>query len=95
MIVRILNEGQWTVTDDIITELNVVDDAIEQAVDVNDQERLSQALGQLLEKIRAHGERVADEDLVDSDLILPDASATVDEVRDWLSEGNEGLIPGR
>lgn len=95
MIVRILNEGQWTVPDRILDELNVVDDAIEQAVDVNDQDRLSQALGQLLEKIRAHGEPVPDEDLVDSDLILPDGSATVEEVRDWLTEGNEGLIPGR
>lgn len=95
MIVRILNEGQWTVADGILDELNVVDDAIEQAVDVNDQDRLSQALSQLLDKIRAHGEPVADEDLIDSDLILPDASATVDEVRDWLTDGNEGLIPGR
>ena len=34
-----------------------------------------------------------DDDLQDSDLILPDADSTLDDVRRLLSESEEGLIP--
>ena len=34
MIVRILNEGQWHLTDDAVRGLNSFDDAVEQAVAV-------------------------------------------------------------
>ena len=34
-----------------------------------------------------------DEELEDSDLILPDADATLDEVQDLLSDSDEGLVP--
>ena len=42
--------------------------------------------------VRDRGEALADEELVDSDLIVPDAEASLDEVRDLLDE--DGLIPG-
>ena len=32
--------------------------------------------------------------LDESDLILPPADATIDEVRELLSDSDEGLIPG-
>lgn len=96
MIVRILNEGQWELDDSAISELNPLDDAIEEAIDAGDQARLSESLGALLDKVRSLGTAVSDDSLTDSDLILPDASATLDEVRDWLvdSGSGEGLIPG-
>jgi len=37
---------------------------------------------------------VPDEELADSDLILPAADSTLDEVHQLLSESEEGLIPG-
>ena len=96
MIVRILNEGQWELADEAIADLNPLDDAIEEAIDAGDQAELSRALGALLDKVRSLGTVVSDDSLVDSDLILPDASATLDEVSDWLvdSGSGEGLIPG-
>ena len=93
MIVRILGEGQWRLPEDALTELNGLDDAVEQAVAANDADRLAGALHELLEKVRAGAEVPADE-LHDSDLILPSSDATLDEVRALLNDAEEGLIPG-
>ena len=94
MIVRILNEGQWQLTDDAVRGLNSFDDAVEQAVTAGDQDQLTKALHTLLDRIRTTGTRLPDESLEDSDLILPATDSTLDEVRLLLSESEEGLIPG-
>jgi hypothetical protein len=94
MIVRILNEGQWHLTDDAVRGLNSFDDAVEQAVTAGDQDQLTQALHTLLDRIRTTGTRVPDKELADSDLILPAADSTLEDVRQLLSESEEGLIPG-
>jgi PspAA-like protein len=93
MIVRILNEGQWELRDEAVRSLNSVDDELEKAVAANDQERLSATLGSLLDQVRDSGRVLPDNDLRDSDLILPAADSTVEEVRALLSESSEGLIP--
>ena len=49
-------------------------------------------LDALLNAVRAAGTPLPDESLEDSDLILPPADATLEEVRELLSD--EGLIPG-
>jgi hypothetical protein len=93
MIVRILNEGQWELSDDAVRSLNSVDDELEKAVAANDQERLAATLGTLLNQVRDSGRVLSDDDLRDSDLILPAADSTVEDVRALLSESSEGLIP--
>jgi hypothetical protein len=93
MIVRILNEGQWELSDEAVRSLNLVDDELEKAVAANDQERLTTTLGSLLDQVRDSGRVLPDDDLRDSDLILPAADSTVEEVRALLSESSEGLIP--
>jgi hypothetical protein len=50
------------------------------------------ALDALLDKVRAVGAPLPDEELVPSDLVLPSSDASLDEVRELL--GDEGLIPG-
>ena len=81
-------------TDDAVRGLNSFDDAVEQAVTAGDQDRLTTALRTLLDRIRTTGTRVPDEELQDSDLILPAEDSTLAEVRQLLSESEEGLIPG-
>ncbi len=94
MIVRILNEGQWTLQDSALAELNELDDSVSAAVDTGDQALLGTALQSLLQKVRALGEPLPDDSLDDSDLILPSVDATVAEVQQLLVESEEGLIPG-
>jgi hypothetical protein len=92
MIVRILGEGQWDVADDQMAALNELDAAVESAIDGGDRETFSQSLDALLNAVRTVGVTLADESLEDSDLILPPADATLEEVRDLLND--DGLIPG-
>ena len=94
MIVRILNEGQWRLTDEAVRGLNSFDDAVEQAVASGNQDQLTRALHSLLDRIRTTGTPIPDEELEDSDLILPDADSTLEDVQQLLSESEEGLIPG-
>ncbi|HET9648592.1 MAG TPA: hypothetical protein VFP34_10220 [Microlunatus sp.] len=94
MIVRILGEGQWTVSDVDVTDLNELDAEVERAVSADDQAELSAALTRLLDEVRTKGTMLPDEELHDSDLILPAADSTIDDVRALLSESGEGLIPG-
>jgi hypothetical protein len=93
VIVRILGEGQWEVDDGAVADLNALDDAVETAVADSDAERLASALHSLLEEVRTVGTPVPDSELEDSDLILPAADATLDEVRELLSGSDEGLVP--
>lgn len=93
MIVRILGEGQWRMDDAARGALNQVDDAVEAAVRSGDQAELARALQELHDTVRSLGTVVADDELADSDLILPDVDATVDEVRKLLTGSDEGLIP--
>ena len=93
MIVRILNEGQWELSDEAVRGLNSLDDAVDKAVASGDQGQLAAALQALLDRVRIAGTVVPDDELRDSDLILPDADSTVEDVRALLSDSDEGLIP--
>ena len=92
MIVRILGEGQWEVAEEHLVELNKLDEAVEKAVESGDQVMFSQSFAALLDSVRTAGERLPDDTLHDSDLILPPADASLEEVRHLLED--EGLIPG-
>ena len=93
MIVRILTEGQWELGDEAVRRLSPLDDEVEKAVRTGDQTELAEALHALLEQVRSSGRPVPDDQLLDSDLILPSTDATVEEVRELLSGSEEGLIP--
>lgn len=93
MIIRILTEGQFDVSDSEVEGLNVLDESLEAAVEAGDAGAFSAALAALLERVRTVGSEVATDELVPSDLLLPYSDATLSEVRDLLS--GDGLIPGR
>ncbi len=94
MIVRILNEGQWNVPDGVVSDLNGLDDAVEQAFKAGDQDQLAAALTSLLNRVKAVGTPVPDDELQDSALILPASDSTLEDVEALLNESEEGLIPG-
>jgi hypothetical protein len=92
MIVRILGEGQFEVADAELTRLNELDAAVEAEIDAGTEESFRARLTELLDGVREVGAPLADDSLEDSDLILPPADATLEEVREMLSD--DGLIPG-
>ena len=92
MIVRISGEGQFSVDDAATADLNRLDSELEAAVNRNDEAAFTAALHGLLEQVRAQGSPLPADTLEPSDLILPPQDASMDEVREMLTE--EGLIPG-
>ena len=92
MIVRILGEGQLEVAESATRELNVLDAALEKAVNSGDEEAFRPALTALLDRVRALGAPLATDALEPSDLIFPPADAGLEEVRGMMTE--EGIIPG-
>lgn len=92
MIVRIQGEGQFRLPDETLDEINVLDAALEAALEQTDEAVFAAALGALLDRVRSVGEALDPEEIVESDVILPAADATEEEVRSMLTE--EGLLPG-
>lgn len=92
MIVRILGEGQYDIDEGSLTELNGLDEAVESAVEADDEGAFRSALRALLDGVRAHATQHDADALDESDLILPPADASIGEVRELLS--GDGLIPG-
>lgn len=92
MILRILGEGQFEVSDDEISALNELDERLIAQIEAGDEESFQEALSAMAAWVRAHGTPVAEDYLGPSDLMLPRADATIEEVRELL--GDEGLIPG-
>jgi hypothetical protein len=92
VIIRILGEGQFDVPDEALDRLNGLDEAVEKGVESGDREAFSGALAALLDGVRDLAVPHEEGTLDTSDLILPHADATLEEVRDLLS--GDGLIPG-
>jgi hypothetical protein len=91
VIVRIMGEGQLAVQEGELSALNSLDSELESAIESGDEEKFRSALHALLEQVRTVGKTLPAEDLAPSELILPPADATMDEVRAML--GDAGLIP--
>ncbi|MEU6065702.1 MULTISPECIES: PspA-associated protein PspAA [Streptomyces] len=92
MIVRIMGEGQVRLADSHLAELNKLDDELLSEMENGDGPAFRRTLQALLTKVRDLGEPVPDDALTPSDLILPSPDATLEEVRELLSD--DGLIPG-
>jgi len=92
MIVRILGEGQYDVPDAELDRLNELDAAVEAEIDAGNEEAFAARLADLLDGVRQIGTPLANDSLDDSDLILPPADASLEEVREMLAD--DGLIPG-
>lgn len=92
MIVRIMGEGQFDVPEDALDRLNELDSAVESAVANQDHDGFRAALADLLDGIRAVATQHPDDALDESDIIVPPADATLEQVRELLND--DGLIPG-
>ncbi|MFF5424334.1 MULTISPECIES: hypothetical protein [unclassified Streptomyces] len=92
MIVRIMGEGQWKLADSHVAELNALDDELLAEMESGDEDGFRRTLGALLDGVRRIGVPLPDDSLEPSELILPAAGASLDEVRGMLTD--DGLFPG-
>jgi hypothetical protein len=91
MIVRISGEDQYRLADGQTAELNELDNAVVFACEGGDEQSYKRTFAALLDYVRANGERVADDELAGSDLILPPADLSFEEAGKAFN--GEGLIP--
>ncbi|MFJ2947023.1 hypothetical protein ACIO8H_05155 [Streptomyces sp. NPDC087226] len=91
MIVRIMGEGQVTLAESRLAELNELDEELLAEMENGDGPGFRATLQALLTRVRDLGEPLPDDSLEPSDLILPSPGATLEEVQNLLQEN--GLIP--
>ncbi len=91
MIVRIMGEGQWRLSDDVQERVNALDNTAVAAVDADDEDAFHAAFEEMLEAIRSEGEHLGDEEIETSDVIVPPADTSFAEAAAEFT--GEGLIP--
>ena len=81
----------YRLPDDDAARLNELDNEVVRAVEGGDEEAFQTLFAQMLDLVRRDGAPVGDDELVESDVILPPADISFAEAADGFS--GEGLIP--
>lgn len=85
MIVRILGEGQYELSEELLGSLDELDDELNSAIGAGDEAAFEKALGRLLARVKEAGKPVDVDTLVPSDLTVPPEGSTLDDVKELLT----------
>ncbi|MGI8749613.1 MAG: PspA-associated protein PspAA [Thermoleophilaceae bacterium] len=91
MIVRLSGEGQFNLPDEDADRLNQLDNEAVAAVEGGEEDVFRKLWSQMLELVETDGSPVGEEDLVESDVILPPRDVSFAEAQGEFT--GEGLIP--
>ena len=91
MIVRISGEGQFKLPDNDAERLNELDNEAVAAVEAGDEAKFQELFDQMLELVANDGEAIADDELFESDVILPPRDVSFEEAAGEFT--GDGLIP--
>jgi hypothetical protein len=91
VIVRILSEGQFKLADDAQTRLNEIDNEAVAAVEAGDEARFHELFDSMISLVESDGDPVADDELVESQVIIPPRDLTFEEAKGEFT--GEGIIP--
>ena len=91
MIVRVSGEGQFKLPDEDAERLNDLDNRAVAAVEADDRAGFAELWGQMLELVRTDGHALDEEELEESDVILPPRDITFEEAQGEFT--GDGLIP--
>ena len=93
MIVRIATEDQYRLPDADAERLNALDNDAVAAVDADDEDRFHAIFEEMLQLVRTDGHRLGDDELEESDVIIPPPDLSFSEAHHEFN--GEGLIPTR
>ncbi|MGB4505225.1 MAG: hypothetical protein WBI44_10100 [Syntrophaceticus sp.] len=85
MIIRILTQGQYTVKGDALAELDSMDNYLLDAVEAGDENQFTASLQNVVNFVKMKGVKVPDEELVESDLIIPAPDTSLEEARELFA----------
>jgi len=91
MIVRISGEGQYRLGDESAARLGELERDVQSTLEEGRATDFPGTYGAMLDFVRSDGERLADEDLEPSQVILPPADISFEEASSEFT--GEGLIP--
>ena len=91
MIVRIMGEGQYRLSEDVLERVNELDNTVVKAVEGNDEDGFHESFEEMLDVIRSEGEHLGDEEIETSDIIVPPADTSFEEATAEFT--GDGLIP--
>jgi hypothetical protein len=91
VIVRIATESQYKLPDDAAEELNDLDNEVVAAVEAGEEDRFHELFEQMLDLIRRAGQPLDEDELAESDVILPPPDTSFVEAAAEFT--GEGLIP--
>ena len=91
MIARIATESQYRLDDDAAAQLNELDNDAVAAVESGDEDRFHEVFEQMLDFVRREGTPLGEDELEESDVILPPPDTTFVEAGAEFT--GEGLIP--
>lgn len=90
MIVRVMGEGQFRVSEDLIDKLNAIDNAVVKHVDAGDEAGYRAELARLIGAIKSSGEPLDPVEIIQSDIIVPPADMSMEEAKQVFH--GKGLI---
>jgi len=91
VIVRISGEGQFELPEGDVQRLNELDNRAVSAAEQGDETGFRELWSQMLELVATAGTHLSEDELVESDVILPPRDISFAEARDGFT--GEGLIP--
>jgi hypothetical protein len=91
MIVRISGEGQFRLPDEDADRLNELDNQAVSAVEQGDEEGFYELWSEMLDLVARDGNALDDDELVESDVILPPRDVAFEEAKGEFT--GDGLIP--
>jgi len=92
VIVRIATEGQFRLPDGDAGRLNELDNEAVAAAEAGDDQKFHELFTAMLDLVRSDGTELTDDELEESDVILPPPDTSLAEAKAEFS--GEGLIPG-
>jgi hypothetical protein len=91
VIVRIATEDQYRLPDEDAQRLNELDNRAVAAVEADDEDEFHAVFEEMLELVRRDGHKLGEDELEESDVILPPPDMSFLEAANEFT--GEGLIP--
>ena len=92
MIIRIMTEGQYQFPGAMIDDLNDIDHALVDVVAEDNEVEFERLFNKMLEMVRKHGTPLADDELEESDSVIPEPDITLQEAKELFV--GTGVVPG-
>ena len=90
MIVRIMGEGQYRVSEALCSELNQIDNRIVTLVTEGKAVEFKEELAKLVSEIKSRGEAIDPEEIIESNIIVPPEDLSLEEAKDIFK--GEGIF---